>query len=180
MMSIRPYLFFIIFLTFFTTGLSALELPKMGYVDVDRVVRNYTLTERMKTRMKRERERFQAEVLKRQKEIQKLDAEISVTNISPEIQKDKLLLKMRKEHELRLYIHRTEILLKDLKADLTAQIYSRVARAIEKIGRDKGFVVLFRKADIYKLEDVLYQFHKFDVTQDVQNLLYKELTLQNR
>lgn len=154
------------------------RLPKIGYVDVERVFESYPGYEDIKTQLRDEKQKFEQQINQKKEEIAHLEMEYQ-NNFDHLTEEDR----QRREAEIE---YKKEIMsefvddangkLKALRDELTKPLQLKIMMAIKKISEEKGYSMVFRKSSSL----ILHVDKNFDISDDIIIRLKKELQLEER
>lgn len=159
-------------------GAYALDLPKIGYVDVEEVYKVYPGAEDIRLKLKNQKDQFQAEIDKYKEEIARMELEYqsSYDRLKDEERQRREAEIDYKKQLLTEYIEDSNKKLAALRDELTKPVYLKIAAIIQRVSEEKGFTFVLRKGS----DSLLYVDKRYDLTRDVITRLKKELQLEDR
>lgn len=162
----------------FVSSSYAVKLFKIGTVDVEEVFTAYPGVDDVRKKLSDERKKFQDDIDQRKEDIAKLERQISESGgkYSEEERNRREAEIEYKKDLLADFIDDSNKRLNALKEELTKPIYMKIATVIQRVGGEKGFSLILKKAG----DAVLYSDKEVDITKDVVQKLRKELLVEDR
>ncbi len=154
------------------------RLPKIGYVDVEKVFESYPGYEEIKTRLREEKQKFKDQIGQKKEEIARLQMEYqnNFDQLSEENRQRREAEIEYKKETLSEFVDDANGKLTALRDEITKPLQLKIMQVIKKISDEKGYSMVFRKSSSF----ILHVDKDFDISEDVIIRLKKELQLEER
>lgn len=155
-------------------ALSAQAEFKMGYVDVQEVIKNSKIGKKAFEELKKDQDKKQKDLEKKKVDIEKMreDLQKKSSVLSEEAAGKKAQEVQEEMMKYNQIAQKAQIELGKKENDLVAPIVEKIKKIIEKVAKDKGLSMVIQSSQTTPI--VIYAANEVNITKDVLTALDKE------
>jgi outer membrane protein len=148
-----------------TVAAQAAGAPRIGYVDVQRVLARSAAGVAAREQLEREKAAMQKQVDSQRTELEKLRDELEKKGqlLSADARREKQEQLERKVRDARRLVDDLQGTLQKKEEAMLAKVLQDISGLIQKIGKDKGYTVVLER----QRSSILYASPEADLTEDV-------------